>query len=48
MIFMGEVERLYEPIFFMMRYKTLSLIWNLLNNHGENMDATLFQMDGVT
>jgi hypothetical protein len=40
--FHGPIERLNKLIFFMMRYKTLSLIWNLLNNHGENMEASLF------
>jgi len=40
--FHGPIERLNKLIFFMMKYKTLSLIWNLLNNHGENMEASLF------
>jgi hypothetical protein len=45
MIFMGKEAMHYEPIFFMIRYKILLLIWNLLNNYGKNMAKTLFQMD---
>jgi hypothetical protein len=43
--FLGTEARHYEPIFFMIRYKILLLIWNLLNNYGKNMGRTLLQMD---
>jgi len=41
---MGNEAMHYEPIFFMIRYKILLLIRNLLNNYGKDMARTLFQM----